>query len=63
MWNYGEATKELNFCVGENLTCFREIIKEFSKYRSFTDNNNNTFECYNVRVSCLHATNYLSKYF
>ncbi len=49
MWNYGKATTNLNFCVGENLTCFRQAIREFSKYNTFTDNNNNTYTCYNVR--------------
>ncbi len=51
MWNYGEATKDFNFCVGENLTCFRKSIRDFGKYNTFTDNNNKTYECFNVSMN------------
>ncbi len=48
MWNYGEATAQLSFCVGENLTCFMDVLKDFGRYTSFTDNNNKTYQCFNV---------------
>ncbi len=51
LWNYGAPTRTLDFCTGENLTCFKESLHDFSKHTSFTDNNNKTHECYNVGSS------------
>jgi len=55
IWNYGEATQALDFCAGENLTCFKEILHDFSHHASFTDNRNRSFPCLNDCESYTHT--------
>ncbi len=51
IWNYGEPTEDLSFCTGKNLTCFKDVLQDFGRITSFTDNDNRTYECYEVKIS------------
>ncbi len=54
VWNFGRATAGRPFCVGENLTCFRDSLEDFTKFDSFTDNDNRSFTCYDDCESYTH---------
>ncbi len=49
IWDYGGPTGDLGFRTGKNLTCVKDVLQDFGRITSFTDNDNRTYECYEVK--------------